>query len=328
MLCLENELAGVCKDDQEDCIHPLLILIMWISKFLPFYVVAIRFAHAHYSNLNCTHCSLNGRVIRLYTRKDCDEYSASINTAPLPIWHSSLWGPTWLTSLTPRVRNEHDYACATPFAYTQYGKNMEIHSIHSMLFGLCILHENHPYYIDDNNHPLVDESRVLETSKKQILMTRITHHWMIIDYWIVHRWNHCSILENIHKLMTRIIHFWMICVSHKNHPWIDDRNHPSLDDYWIIHYWRFKNINKWMIIDDISLSVEINGQLSSKYGWFVNLAQEYGRFCTTVFIHFGSWLYLIVLMNDHVLIDNLLEIMTLTLRNFTKVTCSEIFGCL
>jgi hypothetical protein len=102
--------------------------LLWISKFLPFYVVAIRFAHAHYSNLNCTHCSLNGSVMRLYTRKDWDEHSASINTAPLPIWDSSLEGLTWLTSLAPRVRNGHDYTYATPFAYTQYGKNLENHS--------------------------------------------------------------------------------------------------------------------------------------------------------------------------------------------------------
>jgi hypothetical protein len=67
---------------------------------------------------------------------------------------------------------------------------------------------------------------------------------------------------------------------------MDDKKHPSLDDYGIIHYWMYKNIHSWMIIDDISLSIETNRQLSSKYWWFLNWVQEsskYGRFCTDHF---------------------------------------------
>ena len=63
--------------------------------------------------------------------------------------------------------------------------------------------------------------------------------------------------------MILVISLWMFLVRNKICPKVDDSDekyHPSLDDCKIIHYWMFKNIHNWMIIDDISLSIETNEQ--------------------------------------------------------------------
>ena len=75
--------------------------------------------------------------------------------------------------------------------------------------------------------------------------------------------------------MTSYIQQWMIIVLYKFHPENDDRLYPTMDDYTCkfhpesddikhpimeekghIQYWMNRIIQYWMIIDDISLSIE------------------------------------------------------------------------
>ena len=67
------------------------------------------------------------------------------------------------------------------------------------------------------------------------------------------------IYSNSTTPLAKILH-----MDDKKHLLLDEiisyKNHPVLDDHGIIHYWMFKNIHNWMIVDDTSLSIEKNSQ--------------------------------------------------------------------
>ena len=56
--------------------------------------------------------------------------------------------------------------------------------------------------------------------------------------------------------MTRNIQHWMIILANKCHPESDDKKHPKMEGNHYIQYWMRKIILYWMIVDDISLSIE------------------------------------------------------------------------
>ena len=57
-------------------------------------------------------------------------------------------------------------------------------------------------------------------------------------------------------MMTSYIQQWIIIVSYKFHPETDDIKHPIMDETGHIQYWMNRIIQYWMIIGDISLSIE------------------------------------------------------------------------
>ena len=56
----------------------------------------------------------------------------------------------------------------------------------------------------------------------------------------------------------------MILAAYKFHPENDDKKHPMMEKICYIQYWMTKSIQYWMIIDDISHSIEKAIQYSSK----------------------------------------------------------------
>ena len=57
-------------------------------------------------------------------------------------------------------------------------------------------------------------------------------------------------------MMINNIQQWMIIVSCKFHPESDDIKHPIMEEKGHIQYWMNRIIQYWMIIDDISFSIE------------------------------------------------------------------------
>ena len=64
------------------------------------------------------------------------------------------------------------------------------------------------------------------------------------------------IINFIQKVMINNIQQWMIIVSYKFHPESDDIKYPIMEEKGHIQYWKNRIIQYWMIIDDISLSIE------------------------------------------------------------------------
>ena len=60
----------------------------------------------------------------------------------------------------------------------------------------------------------------------------------------------------IQKVMLENIQQWMIMIVYKFNPETDDKKHPIMDKNCYIQYWMIKTIHYWMIIDDISHSIE------------------------------------------------------------------------
>jgi hypothetical protein len=60
--------------------------------------------------------------------------------------------------------------------------------------------------------------------------------------------------------MTRNIQQWMTMISHNFYPETDDKKHPIIEGKCYIQYWMNKIIQYWIIIGDISLSIEKTAQ--------------------------------------------------------------------